>query len=80
LRELQLQGDGDESPVPKLLFQALRDNKSLRKLELEDFFIEDDDVDELIDSLKVNETLQEIVFLPECDRVEDVREALKKNL
>lgn len=80
LQELQLQGDADESPVPKLLFQALRDNKSLKKLELEDYFIEDEDADELLASLQVNATLQEIVFNTGFDREEEVREALKKNL
>lgn len=77
---LQLEGDGDESPVPKLVFQALRDNGSLRKLEMEDFVVEDEDLDELMDSLKVNSTLQEIDFHPKCGREDDVREVLKKNL
>jgi len=79
LQELLLEGDGDDSEVPKILFRALGENKSLTKLEMEDFFVEDEEVEELLKALKVNSTLQEIVFQPKCDREEEVQEALAKN-
>ncbi|KAG0608864.1 hypothetical protein M758_8G138900 [Ceratodon purpureus] len=79
LKELLLEGDGDDSEVPKILFQALGENKSLTRLEMEDFFIEDEEVEELLKALKVNSTLQEIIFEPKCDREEEVQEALAKN-
>lgn len=75
---VQLESDCD-GEVPKILFPALGENKSLTKLETEDFCVEDEEVEELLKALKVNSTLQEIVFNPKCDREEEVQEALVKN-
>ncbi|CAM6087632.1 unnamed protein product [Calypogeia fissa] len=82
LTELDMQSDLEESPILKVLFGALGNNKSLRELRLEDFPTSDDEdvIEELLNALRVNSTMREIVFDPDSERGDEVREALKKNL
>ncbi|BBN13251.1 hypothetical protein MPTK1_6g02030 [Marchantia polymorpha subsp. ruderalis] len=74
--------DEDEEPLRyELFFRALRENKSLKKLVLDGSSADSDsDFRELMDALTVNSTLQEVVFEPDSDHGEAVREALQRRV